>query len=172
MTYEKYSFLKIPLLSIFVFIHSIIGISSFIFILFYSLKIHSSFIDILAICIVVSFIIYKKCIAIDIYEDIYSLDNNNDIPYFAKDNFLRNYIVNIFNLNSDNTDFTSLRLDKINNLSPLLNINNNNYITTLFNRKIHYICINIILSVLLITKYNLQYLLPCLIIWFFSTFKV
>ena len=172
MTDEQYSFLKIPLLSISVFIHSIIGISSFIFILFYSLNIHNSFIDLLAICIVISFIIYKNCIDIDIYEDIYSLDNNHDIPDYAKDDFIRKYIVKIFNLDTDNTDYTNLRLDKLTNLRPMLNISNNQNITTLFNRKIHYICINIILSVLLITKYNLQYLLPCLIIWFFSTFKI
>lgn len=172
MINNEKSNLKIPLLSISVFIHSIIGISSFIFILFYSLNIHNSFIDLLAIIIVISFILYKKCIAIDIYEDIYSLDNNHNIPDYAKDNFVRQTIVKLFDLNSDNTDYTNLRLDRINNLNPMLNITDNEYITIMFNRKIHYICINIILTVLLITKYNLHFLLPVFIIWFFSTFKI
>jgi hypothetical protein len=152
----KNSLVKIPLLTICVLIHSIVGLSSFAFIVMYSLNVHNTIVDIMIACIVVSFLYHKRCVMIDIYEDINKLDGNTDLPPVARDNFLRSLIT------TDDTDLTHLRLDVIDNLAITKDF---------FNRKMHYIVTNIILSTLLLEKYNMKIGIPGLIIWMFKTFS-
>lgn len=150
-------------LSILVFIHSVISLSSFGFIIAFSLGYDNKYLDLLAASIVISFLVFRQCVAIDIYD--YFKENRNELPRFAKDNFLRNLI-----LGKKDKDLTSLRLDKINNNKPLAEAENEELVDKFFNRKIHYIGINLILAVLICIKYKHPELIMFLIPWILFNF--
>lgn len=155
--------LHVILLSILVLFHSIVSLSSFGFIVAFSLGYDSKILDILAASIVISFLIMGRCVAIDIYE--YFKKDRCELPRIAKDNFLRNLI-----LGKKDKDLTSLRLDIINNNKPLVEAENEALVDKFLNRKIHYIGINLILAVLLCVKYKQSKLVMLLIPWILINF--
>ncbi len=161
----------VVLLSISVIIHSFFGIASLITIITYSFSKNLLLFDILSSINVLSLLIFKKCLAVDIYECIRG--DTENLPDIAKDNFLRNKIVSLFKDNSGTVeDFTQLRLDKIDNLTPLINSTDTSYFTKMYNRKHHYLLINIILMIILLTKYNMKKFIPLIIIWIFTIFPL
>ena len=169
---EEQYYAKVGVLTMIVIFHSIFGISSILCIVFYSLGIHSSIVDILSLCNVMSMILYNKCVAIDIYETV--RDGYDDIPEIAKDNYLRKSIVSIFK-NTDfrhQEDYTKLRLDILSNMSPFIDTDCEISLKKFFTRKLHYIVINILICTVLIIKYKYKHLLPVILGWIFFIFPL
>ena len=162
---------KVPILTTLVVIHSIIGISSILFILLYAFSINVPIITTAVICIVLSFIIFRRCIHIDIYE--YVRDGEDDIPDYAQDNYIRKLIQKILLKEPERCkNLTDLRLDIIGNVEPLLLCDTKHDMIDICNYRIHYIVINVILIILLMLKYKLKQFLPLFLLWFFVVFKV
>lgn len=178
----KQSETKLFLLVCIVIIHTLFMICTILFIITYSFKkYHNKFIDFMALCITLSFIIYKKCILIDIYEYIKNLDHNNEtyiIPDIAKDNYFRNKIKSFIGVEEDkNIDYTPYRLDILNNVKPMYDISNikdENIILhqNMYNHKVHYLICNVIVIICVLHKYKLQKILPLFVIWILNVFKL
>jgi hypothetical protein len=162
---------KIFLLTLIVIGHVFFSASSILFILLYSLGINSVVVDALALGTVISFLIFRRCIAIDIYE--YVRGGDTEIPDFARDNFFRKCIQGLLNReNHRKVDMTHHRLDILENIFPIVETCDTETVEMMLNRKNHYIIINIIMAVILLVKYNLKQFLPLLIVWLFLTFPV
>lgn len=174
---EEHSYTKIFLLVCLVGIHMIFMISSIIFMITYSFNTNykNNFLDFMIICIVVSFIIFKKCILIDIYEYIKNLDDiEDDLPDIAKDNYFRNKLKTLFGgkINKDAIDYTVYRLDKLKNVEPMYQNLDKNLIQNMYNHKVHYLLANIILILMLLHKYKLEKMIPLFIVWILNVFKL
>lgn len=170
---------KVFLLSLVVFIHAFIILGSILFLFLNSIEYDNKFLELLAISIVLSFIIFKRCIIIDIYEYIKNLDNlNYELPEYAKDNYLRNSLKVFFGICEKDYDFnkeidyTSLRLDILNNLDPMIKKYDKETYTNMYNRKIHYLIGNIILLFVILNKYKLEKIIPFFIIWIMNVFRL
>jgi len=177
MEYLPQSRVKVFLLCSSVFTHSFIMLSCLFFIVSYSIFNYSNkLIDLIVFSTCLSFIFYKKCVIIDIYDYIKNLDKNNThkpIPDWAKDNFLRNKIKDFFNIEKDNKDYTQFRLDKLKNIEPILkNKTSQPEAQTMFNHKIHYLVSNVILIVLFLGKNRLNFLIPVFIYWILNIYEL
>ena len=171
----KQSNIKIFLLQFSVIVHVIFQLACIIFIVTTSLKSHhSSLIDLLVSCVVISFLLFKRCILIDIYDYIKYKDNLiENLPYTTNDNFLRHMLKKGINSTEDlDVDYTQFRLDIIDNLDPMHLLNDKKLYKNMFYHKMQYILINIILILMLIYKYNLYFLIPLLIGWLLSIFQL
>lgn len=162
--------LKIYLLSALVLVHGLFSVSTISNILLYSLGRHSVTLDILSAIVVFSFVIFKRCIMIDIYE--YFRDGETNLPRMAKDNYVREELKSITKRKQKEKDLTPLRLDIITNIIPLLKVDNKDDFMKLYSRKINYMVINVIIAVILCIKYKIKYLIPGLLVWLFSMFPI
>lgn len=163
---------KIFLLSLLVFSHSVFILCSIIFMGFHWKT--GLLLDLIVLAPILSFVIFKKCILIDIYDYIKNLDNiEHSLPDRAKDNYLRNIVKKFFKVNTgEEVDYTPLRLDVLENIDPLLGLSDCQMLQTFHNRKIHYIIGNVIITLLMFQKYQITKLLPIFVAWLVKTFKV
>jgi hypothetical protein len=161
----------ILLLIVSVLTHSIFSIGSFAFIIFYSLGIHIGILDVIVSITVISFLIFNRCVAIDIYE--YIRNGREEIPSIASDDLARNILKTVFRNKKgkkDKKNTVSLRLDILTNVKPFNGLDDETIIMKFLSRKIHYIIINIILTVLLLVKYKKEFAIPLLIPWLSMNF--
>lgn len=159
------------ILGFMVITHTMIAIVNFLFILLFALGKHNSFVDFIAICTVISFLLFAKCVFYDVY---YKIKGDEIVPDYAKDNYFRNKLQK-FLKKSDKSmvkDLTEYRLDILDNTKPLMDCENHDEFKDMFNFKVQYLTISIILCVLLMIKYDIKIGIPFLVIWFFSVFKV
>jgi hypothetical protein len=154
--------MEIFLLTICVIMHTIFGIGSVATMLTFSFREHYIIFDFLALCSVISFLIFKRCLAIDIYEFIKGDLEDSEIPFYAKDNFFRKLIHN-FN-DTQTIDYTYKRLDILDNISEISDCH------LFFNRKVQYILFNTVLILILGVKYRVEFLLPLFMAWVMITF--
>ena len=122
-----------------------------------------------------AFIIFNRCILIDLYDYIKDLDNIKDlIPEYAKDNFIRNKIKNFFSSKqySSDIDYTQYRLDILNNVLPMKLLKDIRLLENMYNHKIQYVLANIVLIILLLCKYNLHRCIPILVIWIIKQYPL
>lgn len=157
--------LHIGLLSVIVLLHSIFGIASILSIISFSFNIKMPFINTLSFLTVLSFLVYQRCVAIDIYEYVLGDTCSTEIPDSAKDNYIRNKITG-----TKSEDYTKHRLDILNNNNPIVN-KDENEVNIMIKRKMHYIIVNIILTVIFIIKIN-KNILPALLLWLFYVFPL
>ena len=149
--------------------HTIFSLSSFLFIIFYSVGYHSSMIDVIVTFTVVSFIVFNRCVAIDIYE--YLRDGREHIPSLASDDLARNILKNFLRKpKHKKKNKGSLRLDILTNVKPFVGAYKEDIILKFLSRKMHYTVINVILTVLLLVKYKKEYIIPLLIPWLSNSF--
>jgi hypothetical protein len=146
--------------------HILFIVSHFIFILGYDNFISNY----MTYGIVLSFLIFKKCILIDIYNyilDMFDLKYDS-IPIYAKDSILRNTLKLLKSMISGkklthSKDYTKYRLDILNNVKPFTNSTENP--TELYNHKVQYLTANIVLTVMILYKLNINQFVIFLIIW-------
>lgn len=165
-------FIKIIFMTMMSIVHLLVGLSTILFILLYSLGIDISIVTLSATMVALSFVIFRRCIQIDIYEYIKGFDNN--LPDCCKDGWIFKKIQEfLFNKDPNNSGhFSTQRLDILSNLNPFLNTDNFDVIDGIHNERIHYIVINSVLAILLLVKYNLKEYIPLFLIWFFTIFPV
>lgn len=137
----------------------------------YSLGLDSPMIDSIVAVTVGSFLVFNRCIAIDIYE--YIRDNREELPTVATDDFARNILKTILRHKDikKNKKLPSLRLDILTNVKPFLEVNHEELALKFLSRKMHYTVINIILTVLLLVKYKKEWAIVLLVPWLSSNFK-
>ena len=160
------------ILSLIVFIHSIFSISCISFIILHSLNKEYIFINILVFMVIISFLLYKRCVLIDLYMYINNLDYSDSLPAIAKDNYLRNKINSLIGNKEPEIDYTPFRLDILENDESMYKEKNKELHKNMYNHKIHYLLANIILIIIFLHKYNLTRLLPVLIIWITRIFPL
>jgi len=161
--------IKVVTLTIIVLVHILFSLSTLVFIVLHSLNLENRIITALALSTALSFVICKRCIAIDIYE--YFRDGETDLPSMARDNFFRTIVQKILN-SRFREDLTTLSLDIIDNVIPMAETSGEDHIRLFLNRKIHYILLNSILIIVLLEKFNLVQLLPLFIGWIFYSFPI
>jgi hypothetical protein len=161
----------ILLLILSVLLHSIFSIGSFVFIFFYALNIHSPIIDFIVSITVISFLVFNRCVAIDVYE--YIRAGRSELPSVASDDLARNILKNFLRSKTKKKDkkLPSLRLDILTNVKPFTLVQEEETLLKFLSRKMHYTVINIILTVILLIKYDKQWLIPMLIPWLSMNFK-
>ena len=151
---------KIVLLTAIVIFHTIVGLGSVGAMISYSINENYPIFDLLAFLSIISFLLFKRCIAIDIYSIFKEGIPDSEIPDYAKDNYFRS----IIHGTRDSPDHTHLRLDILDNIKGISDSN------LFFNRKAQYIIFNTVLVMLLSTKYNFKFLLPLFLAWVLYTF--
>lgn len=161
--------MTIEFLTFLVITHAIFCVAGSLFIVSYSFGYNFPILDFLVLANVVSFIVFRRCIMIDIYN--YFANGKKNLPDRAKDNYPRILFNKLLGKTKNKRDLTPLRLDIIQNIKPFVNTSNVKKINTFLNRKIEYTSINILLTVLLITKYRLNFLLPVLFVWILYNFR-
>lgn len=158
----------IYVLALLVIVHTLVGLASVASMVSFCFNKNIPYVDFLAFLSVISFLLCNKCLSIDFYEFCKGDLTPEEIPDFAKDNYLRKKIHN-FN-GTQSTDYTHLRLDKINNLEPLMDCDDPELYKLFFNRKVQYIVFNSIMALMLSVKYNKKEYFPLFMIWVFMTF--
>lgn len=157
-------------------LHTILGLLFILFIIFNSFNINLPIIDFLVALIPISFILFNKCVHLDFYDFIKNqeIDDNNEdceIPEYTRDGYFFSKLQKMLfgeEIISKRTHMYKLYNAK--DIEPLCNSNDPEIIKTIFNEKIHYIVSSCIITVILLTKYKLQKLIPIFIIWFYMTF--
>lgn len=167
---KKHNKLKIYTLSAIIHLHDIIRIIIILFIIFYSFGIQNRIINITTIIVCISFIIFRKCVIIDIYNYIKGDIDEKTLPKYARDNYLQNSINNFFS--KKKVEKTSRRLDIVQNLEPFVKTKCIKKTFQFFNSKIHYIGINIINIIILLTIYDMHKFIPVFMVWFFTIFPI
>lgn len=166
------------------FIHAYFTLSSIFAVIFLSLGIHNSFIDIGAILTFFSFLFFKRCILIDWHKYV-EKGFDDELPYSAKDSFTRDMLKNIADTIFGEEINTSLikdptikkkiqdsRMDVLVNIEPFIEEIEPHVIQDMFNRKIQYIAGNLILGVCLMSKYNFKTFPIFMILWVMNTFPL
>ncbi len=147
---------QLILLKYSVFIHNLFMFSSIFFIMG-TPYINNKSLDFFVLMILLSFFLFKRCILVDIYNYILDDLNIEELPIFARDNCLRHLFLN------KKEDLTLLRLD-------ILEKTFNNYTQPMVNQKIMYITTNCIITMILLSKYNLLKYSPMVFIFIFNIF--
>lgn len=162
--------LHILKLILMVITHSIFSLSSLLFIIAFALDKDVPFLNSVVAITVISFIFFNRCIAIDAYE--YIRNGREDLPSVAEDNLARNILKTFTRSKNKNKDKKkkfkknkSLRLDIIKNIKPIVECNDHSLVMKFISRKMHYIVINIILTVIFLIKLEKQKYIPFLILW-------
>lgn len=161
---------RIYLVTFLVLLHTIITINNFLFIIFFSIGKSNKVVDFIVLASILSFVLFGKCIFVDIYHYI---KGNSLFPEYCEENYYKKLLQRW--LRSDakySKDLTKLRLDILRNVDPLLECESKEELTDMFNFKMHYTTISVVLTILLLIKYNLKSMIPMLIIWFFVIFKI
>jgi hypothetical protein len=155
--------------------HSIFIISSIFSVIFSAINIHNIYIDIAAFMVFFSFLVFRRCILVDTYNEIKQDLNQFDLPSTARDSLTRSTIKKFLNkiIKEKKTSITpmqkekieELRLDILKNIEPFVDETNPDAVEDMMNRKIQYIVGNIIIGTTLGKKYNINWLNIMLIIW-------
>lgn len=167
---------KIYMLTLLSVLHTILGLLFILFIIFNSFNINIPIIDFLVALIPISFILFNKCIHLDFYDFIKNqetenCDGSNDFPEYTRDGYFFSKLQQmLFGEEIISKRIHSYKLYDAKDIEPLCNSDDPEIIKTIFNEKIHYIVSSCIITVILLTKYKLQKLIPIFIIWFYLTF--
>jgi hypothetical protein len=160
---------KILSLALLVISHLIIFIATILFIVFFAYNKDNSIVNAIVIGVVFSFIVFRRCVYIDIYEYI---RDDLVVPDYAKDNYYRKMAQNWMGSSCNDTDLTDFRLDILDNVTPFVKCSNRKEITEMYNYKIQYTCLNILLTIIVLIKYDMKQFLPLFLVWFFATFRI
>jgi hypothetical protein len=170
---------KIFLLKVSALSHSYFTMGSIIFIAGNALGFDNPLLDIAAILTFLSFILFKRCVMIDIYNTVKQDHNEMDLPMLARDSSTREFIKSITRNfvkpkdNPVNEDrIHSMRLDILKNVEPFIEEDDRATVRDMYNRKIQYICGNIILGMSLISKYGLYHYSIFIVMWLLYTFPI
>ena len=178
---KKPNSIDIFILTILSLFHSLFSLSSTLFILLTPFNVNSGILNGMVIFVVLTFILFRRCIAVDIYDTISDLAQVDyaDLPNMAKDNYLKKSLQ--CSLSGDQPDIIKkkmkkglrhLRLDIIESVKPLMNCRNEVKMKKMYNHRLHYILINIILCVMLMYKFKCIKFMPLLIVWIFYNFEL
>jgi hypothetical protein len=163
--------LKIPLLTIMSVAHTILTIVVIVNIIFYSFDINYPIFDFFSALVPLSFIIFNRCIHLDFHE--YIKDGDPTFPAYTEDTYFFSKIQKfIFGKELiTRSDTSEYKGNVVYDISPFCEIEDYDVLKNVFNEKIHYIVINCILIVILLTKYKYKKLIPMFVLWFFYIFN-
>lgn len=150
--------------------HNILAFLVISCIYLYAIDVDIPIIDFCAFLVPLSFILFKKCIYSDIHEHIRL---GQEVPEYTDDNFVFKVIQKFF-FNREfiaKSDLNMYKKGKVTDVEPFSQLDDPELISDIFNEKIHYIAINCILAVILLTKYNLKKTIPLYLIWFYYNFS-
>jgi hypothetical protein len=136
----------------------------------YSIDIDIPFIDFFALSVPMSFIIFKRCIYSDIHEHIRL---GQEVPEYTEDAYLFK-VLQRFLFNREfiaKSHLKEYKKGKVTDVQFFSQLDDQDLISDVFNEKAHYIAINCILAVILLTKYKMKKLIPLYLIWFYHTFS-
>jgi hypothetical protein len=170
---------KIFLLKLSTVSHAYFTVGSIFFILTTAVGVHNTFLDLSAALTFLSFILFQRCLMIDIYNGIKQDTNEVDLPVLARDSSTREFIKKLTRKfvkpkrsPEDEDKIHSMRLDILRNVEPFVEEDDEWTIKDMYNRKIQYICGNIIVGIVLINKYNMNRYLILILGWLLYTFPV
>lgn len=159
-------------------LHSYFILGSLFFVLLSSIGRHNIYTDLAAFLTFASFIVFERCVLVDIYNHFKQDLIESELPGLAKDKtrrIIKSMANRIFRKKQKLTEEKSdeieqIRLDILNNLDPFVGEKDKDIIEDMYNRKIQYTCSNLILGTLLINKYDIKWMNIFLILWLVFTF--
>lgn len=150
--------------------HTILGMIVVSSIYFYSIGYDVLWVDIVACLVPISFIIFRRCIHIDVCEYI---KNNEEFPEYTEDGYYFNQLQKLIFKKEiiSKSHLKDYKGGYVDDVEHFCELNDQETIRDIFNEKIHYIVINCILIITLLTKYNMKRLIPIYLMWFFYNFS-
>jgi hypothetical protein len=151
-------------------LHSVIGFIVVLSILSFSFEGNTPILDLISAMVPLSFLLFNRCIHLDFYEYIKC---DSEIPEYATDGYYFNKLqVLLFGKEiMSKPEINEFKGGKVTDISHFCDLDDPDIIKDIYNEKIHYIVINCILIVILLTKYNQKKLIPLFLIWFFVVFS-
>lgn len=137
---------------------------------FYSIGFDVPVVDFFALLVPLSFLIFKRCV----YSDLHELIRLNQVvPDYVEDAYVFKVLQKmIFNKELiAKSHLKEYKKGKVTDVKHFCEIEDPLVISDIFNEKAHYIAINCILVVILLTKYNMKKLIPLYLAWFYYSFS-
>jgi hypothetical protein len=113
---------------------------------------------------------------IDSYDHIKQDLDEFSLPYLARDSITREAIKKIVGPKKSKLSeekeqqIHKTRLDILKNIDPFIGESDQDVVEDMYNRKIQYIAGNIVLGMLLINKYDMDYLGGFILVWLITNF--
>lgn len=150
--------------------HTILGMIVLSSIYFYSIDYDVQWVDIVACLVPISFIIFRRCIHLDLHEWI---RDNDDLPEYTEDGYYFNQLQKLI-FKKEIISKSHLKEYKggyVDDVEHFCELEDEDIIKDIFNEKLHYVVINCILVVTLLSKYNMKRLIPLYLGWFMYNFS-
>lgn len=150
--------------------HTILGMIVLSSIYFYSIDYDVQWVDIVACLVPISFIIFRRCIHLDLHELI---KNNEALPEYTEDGYYFNELQKLIFKKEiiSKSHLKEYKGGPVGSVEHFCDLEDEEIIKDIFNEKVHYIVINCILVVILLSKYNMKRLIPLYLAWFFYNFS-
>ena len=164
--------IKVLTLTAMSLMHTVVGFLVVFSILLFSLDIDVLSIDLIAFTVPLSFVLFNRCVHIDFYNHLLE-DDIESLPDYTKDAYFFNQIQKtLFNKEI----ISKARIEKfkggnVSDIAPFMETEDPSMIQDIFNEKLHYVVINCILITTILIKYDLKYMIPVFITWFFYVFS-
>lgn len=151
-------------------LHTFIGMVVVCCIYFFTIDVDYPLIDFIAALVPISFIIFKRCIHLDIHENIRL---GQKVPEYTEDGYYFNQFQKFLFKKEmiSKTHLKDFKGGEVTDIEHFCKLKDPKLIKDIFNEKVHYIAINSILVVILMTKYKMKKFIPLYLVWFFYNFS-
>lgn len=150
-------------------LHTIIGFTVLTCILSFSFNKHLPYVDFISSLVPFSFIVFRRCVHLDFFSYIKGDENT---PEYTEDGYFFNKFQKLL-FNKEIMSKKELNQFKGGDVKDVLHfrdLEDERIIQDIFNEKTHYITINSVLIVILLTKYKMRQFIPFYLGWFFYNF--
>lgn len=162
---------RIVVLTLLSILHAVLGVLYIMFLCFYGAGINSYVVDFIVGLIPVSFILFNRCVHLDFYDFVKG--DTDDLPEYTRDGYIFAFIQKqLFGkeyLSKSNVD--DYKGGPVNDISALCDIKDPILVKDIFNEKLQYVVTCCIITVIILSKYNLKRFIPFFILWFYYTFS-
>lgn len=150
-------------------LHTIIGFTVLTCILSFSFNKHLPYVDFISSLVPLSFIVFRRCVHLDFYSYIKGEEN---APEYTEDGYFFNKIQKIIFKKEimSKKELNQFKGGDVKDVLHFRDLQDEKIIQDIFNEKTHYITINSLLIVILLTKYKMRQFIPFYLGWFFYNF--
>lgn len=150
-------------------LHTVIGFTVMTCILSFSFNKHYPTIDFISSLVPFSFIIFRRCVHLDFFSFV---KGDECLPEYVEDGFFFNKLQKLLFKKEimSKKELNKFKGGDVKDVQHFCNLDDEKTIQNIFNEKTHYITINSILIIILLTKYKMKQFIPFYLGWFFYNF--
>lgn len=150
-------------------LHTVIGFTVMTCILSFSFNKHLPLVDLISSFVPLSFVIFRRCIHLDFFSYI---KGNECLPEYTEDGYFFNKLQKMLFKKEimSKKELNEYKGGDVKDVLPFCSLEDKKTIQNIFNEKTHYITINSLVIVILLTKYKLRQFIPFYLGWFFYNF--